>query len=166
MIENLNWDPFLLCKPNEQAPAPRSIRTLEGMGDRLRAAAFAEMQAARAFTWAAETFSDVPEGLRSGWLTLVTEEEKHFQWLMNRMAELEIQIQERPVSLRLWKTCLSCTSGREFALLIADAENKGRLAGERFFHSIRPIDPITAEIFKKIAEEEISHIELAQRFIH
>ena len=36
--------------------APRSIDSLEGVGDRLRAAAFAEIQARDAFLWAPEHY--------------------------------------------------------------------------------------------------------------
>ena len=44
---------------------------------------------------------------------------------------------------------------------MAGAEERGRLAGEKFYTDLEPIDPITAGIFKQIAFEERSHVELA-----
>ena len=38
---------------------------------------------------------------------------------------------------------------------MASAEDRGRRAGERFFEMMKDTDPISAEIFRKIAEEEV-----------
>ena len=38
------------------------------------------------------------------------------------------------------------------------------MAGERFRRAMKNVDPVTSEIFGKIAEEEIAHIELAQKY--
>ncbi len=46
---------------------------------------------------------------------------------------------------------------------MASAEERGRRAGERFHQALLKKDPITAGIFGKIAEEEVSHIELARK---
>jgi len=161
----LSWDPFsVLEDENKQAPPPRSIETKDGIGDRLRAAAFAEIQAREAFLWASETFTDAPESLKKAWRGLALAEDKHLNWLLNRMKELEIDPKERSVSLRLWHSFMQCETAREFALFMSSAEERGRKAGERFYEAIKTIDPISAEIFRKIAEEEIEHIELAKRY--
>jgi hypothetical protein len=47
---------------------------------------------------------------------------------------------------------------------MAGAEERGRRAGERFFESLKTIDPKTAQIFGQIALEERSHIALAYKF--
>jgi hypothetical protein len=80
------------------------------------------------------------------------------------MQELNIKIEDRKVSNDLWFSLVSCQSAREFAIFMANAENRGRIAGERFHASLKEKDPVTAEIFRKIAEEEIQHIELAGKF--
>jgi rubrerythrin len=134
------------------------------VGDRLRAAAFAEIQARDAFLWAAETFEDASPELRAAWKNLATSEQRHLDWLLRRMNELGIPIQERRVSDQLWISLTSCKSARDFALYMASAEERGRRAGERFHAELQTRDPETAQIFGKIAEEEIAHIELARRF--
>src|SRR5436309_133432 len=48
-----DWNPFDIAPPGSPQQAPRSINNLDGVGDRLRAAAFAEIQAREAFYWAA-----------------------------------------------------------------------------------------------------------------
>ncbi|HTL10943.1 MAG TPA: ferritin-like domain-containing protein [Bdellovibrionota bacterium] len=159
----LNCAPFRLCGPGELPPRTRSMSAPEGVGDRLRAVAFAELQAREAFDWAARTFREASHDLRGAWLALARAEDKHLGWLLSRMAELGVQADERPVSLDLWRTLTACTSAREFAVFMAAAEERGRVAGERFREGIRAVDPVTAELFGKIAEEEISHIELAKR---
>ena len=156
----MNWEPFH-CAPRS---APRSINTLEGVGDRLRAAAFAEIQAREAFLWAAETYREAPEALRGAWKTLAAAEDRHLGWLLSRMAELGVPIGERGVSDELWHSLVSCKSARDLARFMASAEERGRRAGERFHQALLERDPTTARIFGRIAEEEVAHIELAQRF--
>lgn len=161
-----NWEPFWVgeSEKGERGEAPRSIETLDGVGDRLRAAAFAEIQARDAFQWAAETFQDAPEDLRAAWRRLATAEDKHLQWLLNRLTELGIDVRARKVSDHLWRSLVSCKTARDFAIFMASAEERGRRAGERFYQTLLARDPMTARIFGQIAEEEISHIELARRF--
>jgi uncharacterized ferritin-like protein (DUF455 family) len=157
----MNWEPFVLAPQGAHAEAPRSISTPEGVGDRLRAAAFAEIQAREAFLWAADSLKDAPEELRRAWRGLASAEQKHLDWLLGRMRELGIEIGGRKVSDHLWHSLTSCKTAREFALFMANAEERGRRAGERFHETLRDTDPLTAEIFGKIAEEEVAHIALA-----
>ena len=49
------WTGFQVLPRGELAPGPRAITSREGIADRLRAAAFAEIQAREAFAWAAAT---------------------------------------------------------------------------------------------------------------
>ena len=161
---NPAWAPFELAPPGAHADAPRSIRTLEGIGDRLRAAAFAEVQARDAFLWAAERFEDADPRLRQAWRKLAASEQQHLDWLLARMQELGIPVTGRKVSDFLWQSLMSCQNARDFANYMAGAEDRGRKAGERFHQSLCQTDPQTAEIFRKIAEEELGHIALASRF--
>jgi hypothetical protein len=80
------------------------------------------------------------------------------------MDELEIPIPGRKVSDFLWHSFMGCADARQFATYMADAEERGRKAGERFHQTLVQTDPVTAEIFRKIAEEEVGHIALARRF--
>lgn len=159
-----SWPHFELAAPGAHADAPRSIRTRDGVGDRLRAAAFAEIQARDAFLWAAEHFEEVEPKLKQAWVRLAESEQRHLDWLLARMRELEITIPGRKVSDHLWHSLVSCKTAREFAHYMADAEERGRKAGERFYQSLLETDPQTAEIFRKIAEEEVGHIALAKKF--
>jgi uncharacterized ferritin-like protein (DUF455 family) len=164
MSDHRNWSPFHVVPTGEHAEAPRSIHTREGIGDRLRAAAFAEVQARDAFLWAAENLSDAPKSLQIAWKGLALAEDRHLDWLMKRLAELGFGAGDRGVSDQLWHSLTRCTSAEEFSLFMATAEDRGRRAGERFFEQLRERDPTSAEIFRKIAEEEVEHIRLAETF--
>ena len=161
--DDRNWAPFRLAAAGTHADPPRSLQSAEGIGDRLRAAAFAEIQAREAFNWAADRFIEVPDSLKVAWRGLALAEDRHLAWLLKRMGELKVSITERSVSTQLWHSLMSCTSAREFAHFMASAEERGRKAGERFCREMTTRDPGTAEIFGKIAEEEVAHIALAER---
>jgi uncharacterized ferritin-like protein (DUF455 family) len=160
----MNWDPFRVAHQNSKADLPRSLNTFEGMGDRLRSAAFAELQAREAFLWGAHYFQDASDELKRAWTSLAKAEQRHLDWLLQRMSELRIDVQERQVSDQLWISLTSCKTAKEFALYMASAEERGRKAGLRFHQALLKTDPITAEIFGKIAEEEVAHIALAAKF--
>lgn len=161
---NRDWSPFVLAG-KKHAPGPRAITSVEGVCDRLRAAAFAEFQAREAFLWAAQAFeSSAPAGLVDAWKELATQEDKHMRWLLDRLSVLGTRIDARPVSDFLWRSFMQCSSAHEFAAFMASSEERGRVAGERFHIAIREWDPTSAEIFRKIAEEEIEHIRLASRY--
>ena len=159
-----NWGDFRLAPSGEHGAAPRSIHSREGIGDRLRAAAFAEIQAREAFLWAADTFEDAPSRLRTAWRGLAAAEDRHLGWLLARMKELGIEITEKPVSDSLWHSLMSCKTAQTFAVYIANAEERGRLAGVRFCQAMAQVDPETSRIFGRIAEEEVEHIALAFRY--
>lgn len=130
----------------------------------MRAAAFAEIQAVHSFNWAAFHFEDAPASLRSAWKGLALAEERHLGWLLKRMTDLSIAVDERKVSDQLWISLQSCKSAKEFALYMANAEERGRKAGERFYTEMKNRDAVTAEIFRRIAEEEVEHIALAAKY--
>jgi uncharacterized ferritin-like protein (DUF455 family) len=159
-----DWSPFSLTAPGVPAPAPRSVSTREGVADRLRAAAFAELQAREAFLFAADAFPDAPEALRGAWRAFAAAEDRHLGWLLGRMKALGADPAERPVSGRLWDSLAACANAEEFEVLIAKAEERGRQAGERFRVSMRAVDPESAEVFGRIADEEVAHVALARRF--
>jgi uncharacterized ferritin-like protein (DUF455 family) len=161
----VNWTPFAVNEdPAVHADPPRFIQSKDGIGDRLRAAAFAEIQAREAFNWAASTFTDAPFELRQAWKELAQAEDRHLGWLLKRMGELAISVQERKVSDHLWHSLIACKTAQEFAIYMANAEERGRKAGERFYQALVGTDPVSATIFGKIAAEEIEHIALAERF--
>lgn len=159
-----SWAPFRLCESGVRPPRTRDIQTVEGVGDRLRAAAFAEIQAREAFLWAAETFADAPASLKTAWKGLAAAEDKHLNWLLKRMEEIGEPVEGRPVSDFLWDSFMRCQTAREFAHFMSNAEERGRVAGERFRDALSKIDPVSARIFGRIAEEEVEHIALAYRY--
>lgn len=159
-----SWEPFLILPRGDRGKSPRAISSKEGIGDRLRAAGFAEIQAYYAFLWAAERFPDAPENLKLNWRGLALAEERHLSWLLRRMGELGIAVQERGVSDFLWLSLTKCETAKEFAVFMASSEERGRAAGVRFHQALLNVDPTSAEIFGKIAEEEVEHIRLAAQF--
>ncbi len=161
----IDWAPFRVCAPNEKVPYPRALSTPEGLADRLRFVAFAEKQATHAFALAAEIFTSAPSETKEIWRKLSKEEEKHLNWLLTRMQELGISPDERPQSLALWISFDRCETPLQFAEFMAKAEDRGRIAGEQFYQTLLTIDPVTAQLFQKIAEEEKEHIQLASSII-
>ena len=161
----IDWNPFTICAAGEKAPYPRALITKEGLGDRLRFVAFAEKQAVHAFASAAMIYETAPPAVRELWLKLSREEEKHLGMLLARMKELEVSVSERPQSLALWQSFDKCSTALEFADFMANAEDRGRQGGEKFHETLLKIDPISAEIFRKIAEEEVEHIRLADQVL-
>ena len=156
-----DWSPFDVAPAGEHGPAPRAVTSILGIGDRLRAAAFAEIQAREAFLWAANRFEDASESLKIAWRGLAQAEDRHLGWLLKRMKEIDVSITDRKVSDMLWHSLTSCQFARDFAKYMASAEDRGRKAGERFHQAMLSVDPTSAEIFRKIAEEEVAHIRLA-----
>lgn len=149
---------------NGQQLAPRALRSLDGVGDRLRTAAFAEVQAQAAFLWAADHYDDASVELKACWRELASQEQRHATWLLGRLAELGLEIPARPVHNVLWLSLMRCKSARDFCHYMAGAEERGRKAAERFREALRAFDPVTAEIFGNIAAEEVAHIAAAFRF--
>jgi uncharacterized ferritin-like protein (DUF455 family) len=160
----MNFAPFTVCEIGTRPVKPRSLTMPEGLGDRMRSAAFAEFQAIAAFRWAAETFHDVPQELRDAWTALVPEEIKHYELIVDRMAELGFALDERCVSTRLWDSLKECTSGQEFCIKIAGAEERGRLAGITLCKHLAGKDPRTAAVFQEIVDDEVAHVKLADTF--
>ena len=159
-----NWNPFVTVDAREKVLPPRAIETVEGLGDRMRVAAFAELQAIHAFQWAVETFTDAPNALKAAWTVLAGEERNHYAWLIKRMGELSIDLRERKVSDRLWHSFLRCKTAKDFSLYIATAEHRGMVAGDRVAEQIKEQDPESSRIFAKIAFEEIGHIDHVIKF--
>lgn len=155
---------FVLCEEGKRAAPPRSLASPDGLGDRLRTAAFAEWQAITAFRWAADFFHDAPNSLRSDWSAQVADEELHYQLIIQRMDELGIDPAGRPVSAGLWHSLKSCETAKDFCLSIVMAEERGRQAALKLIQYLGHSDPDTAAVFQKIVEDEVSHVALAETY--
>ena len=136
----------------------------DGLGDRLRTAAFAERQAFAAFMWAAENIPDASADLRDAWRRIGLEEKKHLDMLLTRMTELSVEVSARSVSDRLWRGLSSCVTAREFSALMREAEARGQAAEETFRRVLADRDPVTAAIFGSIADDEAEHLALADSY--
>ncbi len=163
-IPDLETGPFILCETGTRPPKPRRLDTPEGLGDRLRTAAFAEWQAISAFSWAAEYFQDAPANLRRDWAEQVSDEVRHFNLIRDRMAELGVDLADRPVSDVLWESLKESSSGQEFCQRIASAEERGRQAALKVVEFLENDDPATAAIFLEIAADEVAHVALAKTY--
>lgn len=157
-----DWSPFRAAQPDEKVPGPRKIGSTNGVGDRLRVAAFAELQAREGFRWALDNILDAPQHLKEQWKHMIDEEDRHYNWLLGRMQELKIDPAERPVSDSLWRSVVKTRNANEFVYIMADAEELGKDAEQHFVTQLRERDPQTAEVFARIAAEEEHHIS-AQR---
>jgi uncharacterized ferritin-like protein (DUF455 family) len=158
----VNWAPFDVCDPEQFPPAPRGMNTPEGLGDRLRVAAFAELQAREAFRWAADTLLDASPALRTAWRRIADDEHRHLEMLLGRMAELGVKPNSRQVSDRLWRSLRACKTTTAFVPYMRTAEERGRAAEESFRRSLAQRDPVTSALFGKIADDETEHIALSR----
>jgi rubrerythrin len=163
LLDPARWAPFRVTAVGTRAPKPRGLGSVAGVGDRLRTAAFAEIQARDAFLWAAERF-DADDRVKTAWRRLARAEDKHLGWLLARMADLDQDPAERPVSDQLWRSLLSRPDAAGFASHMAGAEDWGREAGERLGARLEQVDPVSSALFARIADEEVGHIDLARRF--
>lgn len=143
----------------------RSIVSPEGISDRLRSAAMAEIQARDAFLEAARRFEEqAPLALIRTWRALAHAEDKHLGWLIERIEALGHAVDGRTVSDQLYRTLSACSQPQDFARYMALAETRGMQAGERFRVRMAAVDPVSAKLFGVVAAEEAQHIALAHRF--
>lgn len=157
----MDFSPFDICQPGERPDKPRPMMTPEGVGDRMRSAAFAELLAIAAFKWAAGHFKDVPDELRDSWRDQVADESRHYGMIRRRMEEMGVDVRERKVSLSLWEALQDCATGQDFCIMIAAAEERGRRAGLKLAGHLKNSDPETTAMFLEIAADEETHVALA-----
>ena len=160
----MDFSPFIITPAGERAPKPRPITTAEGLGDRMRTAAFAEFQAIVAFRWAADHFQDVPQGLKEAWIVQIADETRHYHLICKRMEDLGFTLAGRAVSIGLWESLQECTNGMDFCIRIAGSEERGRRAGVQLVEYLGESDPETAAIFQEIVDDEVAHVALAETY--
>ena len=157
-----NWEPFQV---KDKADKLRSVRNVEGVKDRLRVVAFAELQARDGFLWGIERFPLAEKEWREYWQTFSQMENRHAQLLLDRAKELDLILSDRAVSNALFKSFLSASSPETFFYLMATAEERGMEIGLSMVESVRSVDRKSAEIFCLCAEEEVEHITVAKRLL-
>jgi uncharacterized ferritin-like protein (DUF455 family) len=156
--------PFRVAEKGIKPGRLRSLKTREGVTDRLRSTAFAELQAREGFLWAADRDWEASDSLRRAWRALAQAEDRHMGWLLRRLDELGAQADERSVSDFLWRSFEQCDSAQAFSIYMASAELWGKQAGEKFARDLEAVDPESAKVFHDIAREEVAHVRLAARF--
>lgn len=155
------YKPFRLAtgKPD----AIRALASPGGVADRLRVVAFAELQARDLFRYGAERFSNqVPVEWQENWLRFAEVEDLHAQLLLTRMAELSLEPGERSVSDKLSRLCRAADEPVTFLFLLASAEERGMESGQVLGTQMKAVDPVSAAIFARIANEEVEHVEAAR----
>ena len=146
------WAPFLVAENQGRGDPPRSLDSPDGVGDRLRTAAFAEVQARDAFLWAAGFFTDAPEsaspnlaGARPG------------RTATPRLAlPPHGRVGRGPRCPQSVGPALAFATVVQISRGVCDLHGQRRgtrpqSGGERFHQALVHKDPVTAEIFRKIA---------------
>lgn len=157
-----------LWKPFQVGPKPdrmRAIHTLEGIGDRLRAVAFAEIQARDGFRLGIERFPEVDREIRKNWLEFAEMEELHAQLLLNRAHDLGVDLSARVVSDNLWRMFSMANEADFFLYLISTAEARGMEIGLSMIEPMRQFDAESAAVFERIARDEADHVAFAERHL-
>lgn len=156
------WKPFRVA---ERADRMRSIGIPEGVGDRIRAVAFAELQARDGFLWGLDRFPEALPELRAYWREFAAMEELHAQLLLDRAAELNVDLSERAVSDTLMRMFVRSDSADLFLYQISTAEERGMEVGTAMIRPIREVDPVSAAVFQRIVDDEVGHVSTARRFL-
>lgn len=157
------WSPFVI------QPRPEKMRALHsehGVGDRLRAVAFAEIQARDGFLWGANFFTTAPKQWRTAWLRFAEMEDQHAQLLLDRAAALGVSLGERAVSDSLLKMFHKADRPEVFYYSISTAEQRGMEVGLSMIEPMKEVDPVSAAIFERCALEEEEHIATASKHLH
>lgn len=156
------WAPFNVHP--KKTDVIRALTAREGVADRLRLVAFAELQARDAFAWGAKKYQGIaPSEWIEAWSQFSLVENKHAQMLLNRMSELEVDPGARTVSDKLIRLCYASPDPVIFLFLLASAEERGMDSGNILGEQMKSVDPISAEIFLEIAREEVEHVEMAKK---
>ncbi len=143
--------------------AIRSLESAEGVADRLRVVAFAELQARDLFRYGCERFADTaPAEWRADWSRFAEVEDLHAQLLLSRMAELRVAPGERAVSDKLSRLCRAAEDPVTFLFLLASAEERGMESGNVLGKQMAPVDAESAALFARIAREEVEHVASAR----
>jgi uncharacterized ferritin-like protein (DUF455 family) len=151
-------------RPTTGRPDPaRGLASPEGVADRLRLVAFAELQARDLFTYGLEHFSGkVPQLWLDSWAAFAKVEERHAQMLLDRMLELGVDPGAKTVSDKLSRLCRAAAEPVLFLFLLSSAEERGMDAGFILGEQMRAVDPLSADIFARIAAEEVEHVKMAR----
>lgn len=158
----LNWQPFRVGRRPDRI---RSLKSPEGIGDRLRAVAFAELQARDGFLWGIARFPEAPAAWREAWSRFAAMENRHAQLLLDRAAALNIDLGARVVTDNLLRMFHSATDAEIFLYQISTAEERGMDVGSSMVEPMQSVDPETAEIFRICVAEEEEHVATARQFL-
>ncbi len=154
------YHPFRLGKPDTIRP----LSAPEGVADRLRVVAMAELQARDLFRYGAERFGAlVPTLWGEHWRRFAEVEDRHAQMLLTRMGELGVDPAARLVSDKLTRLCRATEDPVLFLFLLSSAEERGMEAGNVLGKQMRAVDPASAALFAQIAEEEVEHVDSAHQ---
>lgn len=155
------WLPF---KVRDEKPEQiRELKAADGVADRLRLVAFAEVQARDIFRMGAERFAGVaPDNWLEEWKRFADVEERHAQMLLNRMSDLGFDPGARFVSDKLWRLCKLADDPILFLFLLSSAEERGMEAGFILGEQMKAVDAESAAVFAQIASEEVEHVEFAK----
>jgi uncharacterized ferritin-like protein (DUF455 family) len=157
-----NWNPYRIAPKQDMI---RALGAPEGVADRLRVVAFAELQARDSFQWAADFFTEAPPEWRERWREFAAVENRHAQMLLDRAGELGVRLDERAVSDKLSRLCRVARDPVLFLFMISSAEERGMEAGFTIGEQMKPYDEVSAGIFRTIAEEEVEHVEMANKVL-
>ena len=122
------WKPF---QTSLRGHPIRALSSPEGVADRLRVVAFAELQARDAFLWGAARFAQEGVAVKwcEAWAAFAAVENRHAQMLLTRMDELKVNPGERVVSDRLTRVCHLAKDPVNFLFYLSSAEERGMEAG-------------------------------------
>lgn len=155
------WTPFRVDPV--KTDVIRALTAAEGVADRLRLVAFAELQARDAFAYGAAKFKEeVPADWIRAWEEFAKVEDRHAQMLLTRMYELGVDPGARLVSEKLTRLCLAAKDAVTFLFILASAEERGMEAGEILGAQMVAVDEVSAAIFAQIAKEEVEHVAMSK----
>lgn len=145
----------------------RSMTDPEGLKVFLHAVAHIEFVAIHLALDAAYRFREVPEAFRRDWLGVAVEEARHFQAVVDRMAELSAAYGDYPAHGGLWELAEE-TAGdllARMALIPRFMEARGLDVTPGMIEKFeRQGDQKTVNVLSLILREEVGHVALGSRW--
>jgi len=161
--------PGLEIVPGSRAKTP-SIEGLTDPAQRVRILhAFAnhELQAAELFAWALLAWPDAPRAFRRGLLRILAEEQVHCRLYVERLEELGGRFGDHPVSGYFWGKVPELTTPLRFVCAMALTFESANLdhAADHEAAARACGDERTAEILRRVHEDEIGHVRFGWRWL-
>ena len=147
-------------RTRKRLPQPAALHDPEMRIRCLHTFANHELMALELMAWALLAFPETPRSYRIGLAHIMVDEQRHLQLYMERIEQLGATFGDLPLNDHFWRVAPSLTDPLKFASAVnltfeqANLDHAPMFAG--YFDDVD--DPISANLMRQIAEDEITHV--------